>query len=33
MIPVFIALYVVHKIRNKTRVIPLKDCDFELDRP
>jgi lysine-specific permease len=33
MIPVFIALYVIHKIRNRTRVIPLKDCNFELDRP
>jgi lysine-specific permease len=31
MIPVVVLLYLGHKIRNKTRVIPLKDCNFELD--
>src|SRR5271168_4074145 len=31
MIPVFVLLYLGHKIRNKTRVIPLKDCNFEMD--
>jgi lysine-specific permease len=27
--PAFIALYLIHKLRNKTRVVPLKDCNFE----
>jgi lysine-specific permease len=31
MIPVFIALYLGHKIRNKTHVVPLKDCNFNMD--
>src|SRR6202042_587610 len=31
MIPVVVLLYLGHKIRNKTHVIPLKDCNFELD--
>jgi lysine-specific permease len=31
MIPVFIALYLGHKIRNKTQVVPLKDCNFNMD--
>ena len=30
IIPVFIALYLGHKIRNKTRLVSLKDCDFEM---
>lgn len=30
MIPAFLAFYLGHKFWNKTRVIPLKDCDFEL---
>src|SRR6204780_3875343 len=30
MIPVFVLLYLGHKIRNKSRVIPLKDCNFDL---
>lgn len=30
MIPAFLAFYLGHKYWNKTRVIPLKDCDFEL---
>jgi lysine-specific permease len=29
MIPVFIVLYLGHKFWNKTRLVPLKDCDFE----
>ena len=32
MIPAFIAFYLGHKYCNKTRVIPLKDCNFEMDR-
>ena len=28
MIPVFILLYVGHKIRHKTRMVPLERCDF-----
>jgi lysine-specific permease len=31
MIPVFVLLYLGHKIVKKTRVIPLKDCSFEMD--
>jgi lysine-specific permease len=31
MIPVFVILYLGHKYLNKTRVIPLKDCNFEMD--
>jgi len=31
MIPVFILLYLGHKYWNKTRVIPLQDCNFQLD--
>jgi lysine-specific permease len=31
MIPVFIVLYFGHKLRNKTHLMPLQDCDFELD--
>jgi lysine-specific permease len=31
MIPVFVALYLLHKYWNKTRLVPLKDCNFELD--
>ena len=30
IIPIFIALYLGHKIRNKTRLVSLKDCDFEM---
>ena len=30
MIPVFVLLYLGHKIVKKTRVIPLKDCNFDL---
>ncbi|MDP8984435.1 MAG: amino acid permease [Pseudomonadota bacterium] len=32
MIPAFIGFYLGHKYCNKTRVIPLKDCNFEMDR-
>ena len=31
MIPVVLALYLGHKYWNKTRLVPLKDCNFELD--
>ena len=31
MIPVFFILYFSHKYWNKTRLVPLKDCNFELD--
>jgi len=31
MIPTVVILYLGHKIWNKTRVVPLKDCNFELD--
>lgn len=31
-IPLFIALYLGHKWRRKTRLVPLKDCDFSMPR-
>ncbi len=31
MIPAFICFYLGHKYWNKTRIVPLKDCNFELD--
>jgi lysine-specific permease len=31
MLPVYIALYLIHKYRNKTHLVPLKDCDFSAD--
>ena len=31
MIPLVIALYVGHKVWNKTRLVPLKECNFELE--
>jgi len=31
MIPTFIVLYLVHKVRNRTRLIPLADCNFEME--
>jgi len=31
MIPVFIILYLGHKYWNKTRLVPLKECNFEMD--
>jgi lysine-specific permease len=31
MIPGFLVFYLGHKWWNKTRLIPLKDCNFELD--
>src|SRR3984893_6785916 len=31
IIPTVIILYLGHKIWNKTRVVPLKDCNFEMD--
>ena len=32
MIPVFVLLYVGHKWAKKTHLVPLADCDFDLDR-
>jgi lysine-specific permease len=29
MLPVYVALYLLHKYRHKTRLVPLKECDFE----
>jgi lysine-specific permease len=31
IVPIFVALYFGHKFWNKTRLVPLKDCNFELD--
>jgi amino acid permease len=31
MIPAFIGFYLGHKFWNKTRIVPLKECNFELD--
>jgi lysine-specific permease len=31
MIPIFIVLYLGHKVRNKTRLVSLMDCNFEMD--
>jgi lysine-specific permease len=31
MIPLFIGLYVGHKYWNKTRLVPLKECSFEME--
>lgn len=31
MIPAFIALYLGHKIRHKTRLVPLLECNFKAD--
>jgi lysine-specific permease len=33
MIPAFAALYLGHKFFNKTRVVPLQDCRFDLPAP
>jgi lysine-specific permease len=30
MIPVFVILYFAHKYFNDTRIVPLKDCNFEV---
>lgn len=29
-IPIFVALYLVYKFVKKTKIVPLKECDFEL---
>jgi amino acid permease len=29
LIPMFIAIYLIYKIKNKTKVVPLMECDFE----
>ena len=31
MIPIFIVLYLVHKLRNRTRLVSLLDCNLEMD--
>ena len=31
MIPVFVMLYLGHKYWNKTRLVPLKECNFDID--
>jgi lysine-specific permease len=31
MIPVFVLLYLGHKISNQTRLVPLEKCNFEMD--
>ena len=31
MIPAFVMLYLGHKYWNKTRLVPLKECNFEID--
>jgi amino acid permease len=31
MIPVFVILYLGHKFWHKTRVVPLDECNFEVD--
>lgn len=31
MIPTFIALYLGHKLWNKTRVVPLQECNFDME--
>src|SRR6202451_3129331 len=31
MIPGFLAFYLVHKYRNKTVVVPLRDCNFDME--
>ncbi len=31
MIPIFIVLYLGHKLRNKTRLVALSDCNLEMD--
>ncbi len=31
IVPVFLMLYLGHKIRNRTQVVPLKACNFEAD--
>jgi lysine-specific permease len=33
MLPIYIALYLLHKIRNRTRLVPLTECDFGADCP
>jgi lysine-specific permease len=31
LLPVFLALYLWHKHRYKTRIVPLRECNFEFD--
>ena len=28
MIPIFVSLYVIHKLWHRTRVVPLQDCEL-----
>jgi lysine-specific permease len=29
ILPAFLLLYLGHKLRNKTRLVPLEQCDFD----
>ena len=31
IVPIFVALYLVHKLWNRTQLVPLKACNFELE--
>ena len=31
MMPIFLLLYLGHKLVKKTRVVPLQDCRFDMD--
>lgn len=31
LIPIFVLLYVIYKIVNKTKIVPLKECNFDLE--
>jgi lysine-specific permease len=33
ILPIFVLLYLVHKWRNKTHVVPLLECNFDPDSP
>jgi lysine-specific permease len=33
ILPIFALLYLVHKWRNKTHVVPLLECNFDPDSP
>lgn len=33
MLPIYIGLYAFHKLRNRTRLVPLRECDFGVDCP
>lgn len=33
MLPIYIGLYLIHKVRNRTRLVPLEQCDFGANCP